>query len=111
MNKLFTYLYWKFFNPYKVNMPQGVCPVQIEGTLPDGEEYYFRARHNKWSLEIKNDKFTGGKFYYLQWYGETRFAAGYMSEIEAIRFATKAIRVYYNQLNDIDIENGSFDNL
>ena len=92
-------------------MPQGVCPVQIEGTLASGEEYYFRARHDKWSVEIKNDNFTNGKFYYLQWYGNPmKHEAGFMSKIEAIRLATKAIVVYYDRLNDINIENGSLTN-
>ena len=35
---------WKFLNPYKLEMPFGQCPVQIEGTLKTGEHYYFRAR-------------------------------------------------------------------
>ena len=37
-------LYSKFVNKYRIE-PNGVCPVQAEGTLPTGEYYYFRSRH------------------------------------------------------------------
>ena len=34
--------------------PSGLCPVQAWGTLTTGEEFYFRARGTKASLEISS---------------------------------------------------------
>jgi hypothetical protein len=38
--------------------PSGFCPVQAEGTLPGGEEAYFRARGTRASLEIRKADHT-----------------------------------------------------
>ena len=28
------------------------CPLQAEGALPDGREWYYRARHGVWRLDV-----------------------------------------------------------
>lgn len=35
--------------------PDGICPVQLEGILPNGEFVYFRARGNKVELEVSSE--------------------------------------------------------
>jgi len=100
-----TWFVWKFQNPYKLEMPQGYCPVQIEGTLKDGKWYYFRARGSSWSMGVWNNEtdyfdnlnFSNTRlFNYIEDYGTT-FEAGWMSKIEAIGFATKALDIYYKK--------------
>ena len=89
-----------FKNPYNLNYPSGQAPVQIEGNLSTGEYYYFRARGSKWSVEIflnEGDYYRGNNsrvFIYSEKYGET-FEAGWLLKREAIKFATKAIDIYY----------------
>ena len=81
-------------------MPFGQCPVQIEGQLMTGEYYYFRARGSSWRIEIyanEGDFWDGRQkqlFTYSEKYGET-FEAGWMLKREAIKFATQAIKKYY----------------
>lgn len=38
--------------PYLLRTIGGACPTQAEGETADGREFYFRARHGKWSLQV-----------------------------------------------------------
>ena len=95
----------KFQNPYNLNYPSGNCPVQMEGLLPTGEYYYFRARGSSWRVELfpKEEDFWCGRqkqlFTYSEKYGET-FEAGGMSKREAIEFATLAVKKYYSEIKN-----------
>lgn len=46
----------------------GFCPVQAEGTI-DGEEFYFRARGEKWSIVVGGDLMDNPEFRYEEPYG------------------------------------------
>jgi len=92
---------WTFQNPYDLEMPNGQCPVQIEGQLMTGEYYYFRARGSQWSLSIAEKEMDvvmikERLFNYKEKYGKT-FEAGWMLKREAIKFATQAIDKYYTE--------------
>lgn len=69
----------------------GLCPVQAEGAV-DGQQFYFRARGERWALHIgpKADWFTGREWRHKEPYGE-KYEAGYMSETLARAFIGKAI--------------------
>lgn len=72
----------------------GNCPVQSEGTI-DGKEFYFRARHNHWSMSIGGDDLIGKPdWYYEEDYGEEPFSAGWMSQAQAADFMDKAFQLY-----------------
>lgn len=70
----------------------GLCPVQSQGLI-DGHPYYFRARHDKWSIRIaKNKSFDTDiavddpfAWEHREKYGEEP-EAGYMPFIEALEF-------------------------
>ena len=102
IDQFLNWFVWKFNNPYKLEMPCGWCPVQIEGNLLSGEYYYFRGRGNKWSIELyenEGDFFARTYlqkrlFQYSEKFGET-FEAGWMLKREAIKFATLGIDKYY----------------
>ena len=102
IEKFKNWLVWKFNNPYGLNWPSGQCPVQIEGTLPTGEHYYFRARGSRWYIDICQSEqdwwLNKILFKYTDNYGET-FEAGWMSKREAIKFATLGIKKYYQHLS------------
>lgn len=96
------WLYWKFRNPYRLDMPGGNCPVQIEGYLSTGEFYYFRARGAGWRLEIAPDErawfsglitFSYGSRDYLPWPD-----AGWITKREALKLANRAVKKYYQSL-------------
>ena len=89
-------------NPFQIK-PMGVCPVQAWGNLPNGEYYYFRSRHAHWRLEICESEsmwWSGGEkiylFRHIEEYG-TDHQASWITTRQAIKFATKAIKIYLNQ--------------
>ena len=67
----------------------GFCPVQAEGTI-NGEEFYFRARGQRWSIGIGGKVVSDPNWYYEEPYGEVMFDAGWMPEEEARAFIEKA---------------------
>lgn len=75
----------------KITSLGGNCPVQAEGTV-NGEEFYFRARGNRWSMGIGGDDTVGEPMWeYSEAYKHTEpYAAGWMSEDEARLFIAKA---------------------
>ena len=74
----------------------GECPVQGEGTI-DGVEFYFRARHNRWSLTIGDWSLPNGEWFYAESYGSIPHEAGYMTEDEARAFIQKAAKIYVRE--------------
>ena len=99
IEKFKDWFVWKFQNPYKLEMPYGYCPVQIEGKLHNQiQVYYFRARGCHWTFELADsepDLLTDRvRFRYKEKYGET-FEAGGMTKREAIKFATRALDVFF----------------
>ena len=77
----------------------GYCPVQSEGML-DGMEYYFRSRDDHWRIEAGTGRSSGQPptwWHSEIWPGE-EFAAGWMTDEEAIGCIAKAAETY-NSLN------------
>lgn len=75
----------------KLHSIGGNCPVQAEGTI-DGYEFYFRARGEKWSMAIGGaDIIAAPDWYYEEPYGDMPFAAGWMTEVEALRYVAQAL--------------------
>ena len=85
-------------NKYKVN-PYGYCPVQAEGYLPTGEYYYFRSRHETWSVRIAKCESTiwdkDAWIYFEEKYEP--YAGGWISKLEVVRNFNKAIKLYYKE--------------
>lgn len=79
---------------FDVQWLSGLCPVQGNGLI-DGRAFYFRARHDEWSVRIAKFKFKGGDmddvigapdaWEHREKYGEDP-DAGYMPFIEALQF-------------------------
>ena len=82
--------------------PEGLCPVQAEGTI-DGYPFYFRARGERWGLHIapigldplhddaechyeEYDGVTFGKWADMGKDGALRFSAGYAEPDECREF-------------------------
>ena len=84
---------------FDIKMSGGQCPVQINGTLEDGNEFYFRARGDRWSLGIDPQDAVGPstEWTFIELYGEpSGFDAGWMAEEEALLFLKCAISLYAN---------------
>jgi hypothetical protein len=77
----------------KIEMIGGSCPVQAEGTI-DGREFYFRARGGAWRLNIGGDVVCDPEWSHHEPYGDSPFAAGWMSEDDARFFIRKAAELY-----------------
>lgn len=60
---------------------EGSCPVQAEGMI-DGKEFYFRARHEHWSMNIGGDPTGVSEWEYEVEYSKEKDSAGYISENE-----------------------------
>lgn len=90
-------------NTYGVK-PYGCCPVQAEGKLPTGEYYYFRSRHESWSLRIGETKETMWNNY--SWvYTESKydeFEGGGIGKLEVVRNFKKAVKLYYRDREILD---------
>lgn len=76
----------------------GICPVQAEGTI-DGRPFYFRARGQRWTIEIgpKPDATADGfttTFRHEEPWGDDAFAAGWMNEDEATDLIIKAAGIF-----------------
>ena len=81
----------------------GLAPVQGEGAVVPGGYWYFRARHNHWTLEV----WTGGPHdghpespdytLYDEEYGLVRFAAGYMPFGTALHYIVYALNRWRNR--------------
>jgi hypothetical protein len=87
------------WNPYRVDIPGGNCPVQGWGNLPTGEYYYFRSRHEAWRVEFCESEAAWDKNELLFAYGENDFCdpyeAGWISQLKAYLLLNSAIRQYY----------------
>lgn len=85
------------------NGPGGACPVQAEGTI-NGYPFYFRSRHEHWSIRIASDKdkdpYDDDAWYFIEEYplkeGEEypTVAAGHATKEECIEFIEKAAKKY-----------------
>lgn len=87
---------------FDVHWLSGLCPVQANGLI-DGRVFYFRARHDEWSIRIAKNK--GGEndmdavidapdaWEYREKYGEDP-DAGYMPFIEALQFIEWAAKLW-----------------
>lgn len=90
-----------FRNPFGVK-PGGACPVQAEGTVGN-IWYYFRSRGTGWSLDIAESEKDWVENRGFWRYAEAGFKwpdAGWISKREAVKFATKALKKYFNERNN-----------
>lgn len=71
----------------------GICPVQAEGTI-DGLPFYFRARGQRWSIEIGKSSDAEKSFTYSEAWGAEPFAAGWMDEDEVHRLIIVGAREF-----------------
>lgn len=71
----------------------GHCPVQSEGFIGE-TPYYFRARGQRWALQIGRDVKPDDIWHYEEAYGEEQFAAGWMELEEARAFIAKAAALF-----------------
>lgn len=81
----------------------GNCPVQAEGTIV-GKPFYFRARGRRWTFEVgdnvlKEDDTWGYEWCHEEPYGDTEFAAGWMTEDEARSFVALAAERYLREMS------------
>lgn len=77
----------------------GICPVQAEGTI-DGKPFYFRARGQRWSIEIETVSPDHPSFVYSEPWGDDAFAAGWMDEDEARRLIARGAAEFRKTCND-----------
>lgn len=77
----------------KIETLGGNCPVQGEGQI-DAKPFYFRARGNRWTLSIGGDPVGNPDWFYEEPYGDTPFAAGWMSLEEAREFIHKGADIF-----------------
>ena len=85
--------------PLEIDYIGGNCPVQAEGNI-DGKTFYFRARGSSWTFYV-------GDYGNIEWeYSEEYitedddpFAAGWISDIEAVDFIEKAASLYMVEEN------------
>ena len=77
----------------------GNCPVQAEGTI-GGYPFYFRARGERWYLEIY-DHGESDPWLYEEDYPHGQFSAGWMPQYEALHFIAKAFKLWATNKEDI----------
>lgn len=86
---------------YEITTLYGECPAQAEGFVFIGlqgcKPFYFRARGNRWSIGIGGDPICTPEWTYHEPFGETSFAAGYITNEEARAFIIQAITAYLDQ--------------
>jgi hypothetical protein len=69
------------------------CPLQIEGPI-DGEEFYFRARGEHWSMGIGGDPVLRPTWHMQGPWGDGPFEAGYMPEQVGEAIAQKCCELW-----------------
>ncbi len=77
----------------QVDFISGNCPVQAEGKI-NGQEFYFRARGEHWSMSIGGgDVVDNPDWYYEEPFG-ARFEAGWMTVKQARGFISEAAQKF-----------------
>lgn len=73
----------------------GNAPVQAEGTI-DGVPFYFRARHQNWTLYAGPDPFADDAWMHRERYSgeDDPHAASWISEEEARAFIARAAAIW-----------------
>lgn len=82
----------------------GLCPVQSQGWIDEKYAYYFRARHDEWTINItKKEAFdlddaiiirpNPDVWEYGEGYGEDP-EAGYMPNLEALGFIEQSVKQF-----------------
>lgn len=76
---------------FQINFTCAACPVQAEG-VAYGKKFYFRSRHEHWSLRIGGDDPVGApEWRHDEHYGQAPFDAGWITLEEALAFIAKAL--------------------
>jgi hypothetical protein len=82
----------------------GLCPVQSQGWIDEKHAYYFRARHDEWSINITKNEANDlddaiiirpnpDVWEYTEKYGEDP-EAGYMPFIEVLAFIESSVNKF-----------------
>lgn len=71
----------------------GNCPVQAEGTI-GGKPFYFRARHEHWSMGIGGEPVCEPEWERVRQWGDGKHAAGWMPEEVARAFIAECAADY-----------------
>jgi len=85
---------------YKLGQLFGNCPVQADGTLKDGNIFYFRSRWDRWKFNVSppgGDVYLSPRWSYGEMYGTELGEAGWLSRKEAITFIEKSVRKYFEE--------------
>lgn len=80
---------------YVIDWIGGNCPVQAEGMIGGKTRFYFRARGDKWSMEITN-KSNDSLWYYSEPFGVWP-EAGWITESEARAYIDKAFKLWQKE--------------
>lgn len=91
-------------NEIKIDYIGGVCPIQAEGTI-NGEQFYFRSRHQHWSLCIGKNPILGphsklNKYYKKEKWGEGLHSAGFMNIKDAKIIIKNTINDYLKSIEN-----------
>jgi hypothetical protein len=86
------------YQPIAIDQIYGFCPVEAKGRI-HGKPFYFRARGNRWSIAIGGPRLLSSpEWSYEEPYGDEKFAAGWMTGVEAHSLIVKAERLYREQV-------------
>jgi hypothetical protein len=77
----------------------GNCPVQGEGTF-DGKPFYFRARHESWSIGVGGEPVGNPEWYASKDWGDGPFKAGWMPVETAREIIADQYREYVKQTKE-----------
>jgi hypothetical protein len=77
----------------KIDWIGGNCPVHAEGLI-DGKQFSFRARGNRWSIEICDQPRPAPRWRYEEPYGLEPYEAGHMNGVEAHALILRAAEIY-----------------
>jgi hypothetical protein len=83
----------------KIDSLGGKCPIQGYGTV-DGVPFYFKGRGEKWVISVGDDPLSPNAWSYTEPYGDEPFAAGWISEDEALDFIRKGVKIYRTSQED-----------
>lgn len=75
----------------------GNCPVQAEGTI-SGKPFYFRARGEHWKFSVGADPHSRPDWQFEENYSDVKYAAGWMTESEAISLIEQAAALYLEEM-------------
>ena len=83
----------------------GMCPMQAEGTMPDGKRFYFRARWKHWTFGVHESDPVGVSAGMIEGFrlcapwGNGPYEAGYMPDDVAEAIIAECAEKYATACN------------